>query len=55
MDQLTNSDLAVLGGLRRKFHAHPEVSGDECRTGTRISQALTTIGADAILPACPQD
>lgn len=46
---LTNSDIAELAALRRTFHRHPEISGEEAATAARIVSALHALAPDMIL------
>lgn len=45
---LTQTQIATLTALRHELHRRPEVSGDEFETAKRITQELTSLGADQI-------
>ncbi|MFN3294850.1 MAG: hypothetical protein ACK414_15610, partial [Gemmobacter sp.] len=44
---LTNADLTRLTALRRRLHAHPEVSGAEAWTAGTVAEALRALGVEA--------
>ena len=41
---LAEGQREYMVGLRREFHRHPEVAGDEVWTSARIAQELTALG-----------
>lgn len=41
----SDADVATLIGLRRDLHQHPELSWKEERTATKLTQAVTALGA----------
>jgi len=46
---LTNTDIVDLIAIRRDLHAHPEVSGRERQTATRILRALAPWQPDSVV------
>lgn len=46
---LTNSDIAELTAWRRDLHRHPELSGEEEQTATRVTDMLEETGPDRLL------
>ncbi len=48
MYRMSNADLIELTAWRREMHRWPEISGEECETARRVTNALSSLGPDQI-------